>query len=71
VLKVFRTKSSNYKPGNHNLPMIFMVRFKKGANPQFSSYKVMREQFPLLLLDYFENRIILRDAGETRNVQSG
>lgn len=49
VIKVFKTKTFP-KKDRHNLPIILVVRLKKGALPVYTNYKIMRENYPNLLL---------------------
>jgi hypothetical protein len=63
VLKVYRISEPHHKKvKNSPLPVILKVRLKKGAEPVFMNYRVMREQFTDMLLTFFEKKVIYQDA---------
>ena len=47
---------NHHKNKHTTLPIIFKVRFKKGAEPVYINYSVMKSQYTDMLLHYFEQR---------------
>lgn len=53
ILKVFKSTNPHLKREKYMLPVIFLVRLKKGAQPAYFAYKTLREQHPYYLIEFF------------------
>lgn len=53
VQKVYKVKAPHYAKTKNTLPIVFLVRLKKGAEPVFISYQMLRKNYPDILIDFF------------------
>lgn len=58
ILQIIRART---QPRGGGLPLIFCVRLKKGAEPVYMNYLVLKEKNNQMLLDFMERRAVIHD----------